>query len=248
MMVISVLKKKKNWDDNEDASFYSSKLNASTNTRLSWQPWRQYNLFSNLIQWHTSRNFYVVVVPLRRTAVTVKNLKNPDEMDMEEVGKYVGFPAHLIVWQIWLHFMIPSFFLMAYFLWRGLNDSFVFISSYMCNFMFAHTSLDMKTGYADVYFSAMLIFPSKHAEERVTQASLLPFLPLLRVTLTSRSTQTTPIEFGITHIPSAYCLPVCSVQWMRGVGCMKVWSLNSSLCVITDRDLTLVQHSKPGKV
>lgn len=33
-----------------------------------------------------SRNFYVVVVPLKRTSGTVKNLKNPDEMDMEEVG------------------------------------------------------------------------------------------------------------------------------------------------------------------
>lgn len=32
------------------------------------------------------RNFYVVVVPLKRTSGTVKNLKNPDEMDMEEVG------------------------------------------------------------------------------------------------------------------------------------------------------------------
>uniref|UniRef100_A0A3Q3JJL8 protein-tyrosine-phosphatase n=1 Tax=Monopterus albus TaxID=43700 RepID=A0A3Q3JJL8_MONAL len=33
-----------------------------------------------------AENFYVVVVPLRRTSGTVKNLKNPDEMDMEEVG------------------------------------------------------------------------------------------------------------------------------------------------------------------
>lgn len=32
-----------------------------------------------------SRNFYVVVVPLKRTSGTVKNLKSPDEMDMEEV-------------------------------------------------------------------------------------------------------------------------------------------------------------------
>lgn len=28
----------------------------------------------------------MVVVPLKRTSGTVKNLKNPDEMDMEEVG------------------------------------------------------------------------------------------------------------------------------------------------------------------
>lgn len=32
-----------------------------------------------------SRNFYVVVVPLKKTSGTVKNLKSPDEMDMEEV-------------------------------------------------------------------------------------------------------------------------------------------------------------------
>lgn len=32
-----------------------------------------------------SRNFYVVVVPLKRTLETVKNLRNPDEMDMDEV-------------------------------------------------------------------------------------------------------------------------------------------------------------------
>uniref|UniRef100_A0A673CFS3 protein-tyrosine-phosphatase n=1 Tax=Sphaeramia orbicularis TaxID=375764 RepID=A0A673CFS3_9TELE len=31
------------------------------------------------------KNFYVVVVPLKRTPGTVKNLKNPDEMDMEEL-------------------------------------------------------------------------------------------------------------------------------------------------------------------
>lgn len=32
-----------------------------------------------------SRNFYVVVVPLKRKSGTIKNLINPDEMDMEEV-------------------------------------------------------------------------------------------------------------------------------------------------------------------
>uniref|UniRef100_A0A665WZ46 protein-tyrosine-phosphatase n=1 Tax=Echeneis naucrates TaxID=173247 RepID=A0A665WZ46_ECHNA len=32
------------------------------------------------------KNFFVVVVPLKRTSGAVKNLKNPDEMDMEEVG------------------------------------------------------------------------------------------------------------------------------------------------------------------
>ncbi|XP_032428130.1 receptor-type tyrosine-protein phosphatase S isoform X4 [Xiphophorus hellerii] len=31
------------------------------------------------------KNFYVVVVPLKRTSGTVKNLKNPDEMDIEEL-------------------------------------------------------------------------------------------------------------------------------------------------------------------
>ncbi|XP_016897859.1 receptor-type tyrosine-protein phosphatase S isoform X3 [Cynoglossus semilaevis] len=31
------------------------------------------------------KNFYVVVVPLRKTAVAVKNLKNPDELDIEEL-------------------------------------------------------------------------------------------------------------------------------------------------------------------
>ena len=30
----------------------------------------------------------MVVVPLKRTSGTVKNLKNPDEMDMEEVGYF----------------------------------------------------------------------------------------------------------------------------------------------------------------
>lgn len=38
-----------------------------------------------------SRNFYVVVVPLKWTPGTVKNLKNPDEMDMEEVGCFKLF-------------------------------------------------------------------------------------------------------------------------------------------------------------
>lgn len=33
-----------------------------------------------------SRNFYIVVVPLKRKSPTIKNLINPDEMDMEEVG------------------------------------------------------------------------------------------------------------------------------------------------------------------
>lgn len=32
-----------------------------------------------------SRNFYIVVVPLKRKSPTIKNLINPDEMDMEEV-------------------------------------------------------------------------------------------------------------------------------------------------------------------
>ncbi|XP_069377940.1 receptor-type tyrosine-protein phosphatase S isoform X9 [Paralichthys olivaceus] len=35
------------------------------------------------------KNFYVVVVPLKRTTGTVKNLKNPDEMDMEELLREV---------------------------------------------------------------------------------------------------------------------------------------------------------------
>lgn len=43
-------------------------------------------IFGNVFGCCISRNFYVVVVPLKRTSVSVKNLKNPDEMDMEEVG------------------------------------------------------------------------------------------------------------------------------------------------------------------
>ncbi|XP_061680177.1 receptor-type tyrosine-protein phosphatase S isoform X4 [Syngnathoides biaculeatus] len=35
------------------------------------------------------KNFYVVVVPLKRTTGTVKNLKTPDEMDMEELLREV---------------------------------------------------------------------------------------------------------------------------------------------------------------
>ncbi|XP_026200612.1 receptor-type tyrosine-protein phosphatase S isoform X6 [Anabas testudineus] len=35
------------------------------------------------------KNFYVVVVPLKRTSATVKNLKNPDEMDIEELLREV---------------------------------------------------------------------------------------------------------------------------------------------------------------
>ncbi|XP_028260591.1 receptor-type tyrosine-protein phosphatase S isoform X7 [Parambassis ranga] len=35
------------------------------------------------------KNFYVVVVPLKRTAASVKNLKNPDEMDVEELFREV---------------------------------------------------------------------------------------------------------------------------------------------------------------
>uniref|UniRef100_A0A673CHL0 protein-tyrosine-phosphatase n=1 Tax=Sphaeramia orbicularis TaxID=375764 RepID=A0A673CHL0_9TELE len=46
-------------------------------------------LLSNMSSWlcfiFVCRNFYVVVVPLKRTPGTVKNLKNPDEMDMEEL-------------------------------------------------------------------------------------------------------------------------------------------------------------------
>lgn len=41
--------------------------------------------FRCLLSWYICRNFYVVVVPLKRTPGTVKNLKNPDEMDIEEV-------------------------------------------------------------------------------------------------------------------------------------------------------------------
>uniref|UniRef100_A0A3Q1GNN5 protein-tyrosine-phosphatase n=1 Tax=Acanthochromis polyacanthus TaxID=80966 RepID=A0A3Q1GNN5_9TELE len=36
-----------------------------------------------------AENFYVVVVPLKKTSGTVKNLKNPDEMDMEELLREV---------------------------------------------------------------------------------------------------------------------------------------------------------------
>lgn len=43
-----------------------------------------------LLRCCVSRHFYVVVVPLKRTSGTVKNLKNPDEMDMEEVGAAKG--------------------------------------------------------------------------------------------------------------------------------------------------------------
>lgn len=32
-----------------------------------------------------NRNFYVVVVPLKRASGPAKNLESPDEMDMEEV-------------------------------------------------------------------------------------------------------------------------------------------------------------------
>lgn len=45
-------------------------------------------IFDILLWCCVSRNFYVVVVPLKRTSGTVKNLKNPDEMDMEEVGYF----------------------------------------------------------------------------------------------------------------------------------------------------------------
>uniref|UniRef100_A0A3P8S1Q5 protein-tyrosine-phosphatase n=1 Tax=Amphiprion percula TaxID=161767 RepID=A0A3P8S1Q5_AMPPE len=45
--------------------------------------------FCNLLWSCVSRNFYVVVVPLKRTPGTVKNLKNPDEMDMEELLREV---------------------------------------------------------------------------------------------------------------------------------------------------------------
>ena len=45
-----------------------------------------YSIYSIFILILVSRSFYVVVVPLKRTPGIVKNLKNPDEMDMEEVG------------------------------------------------------------------------------------------------------------------------------------------------------------------
>lgn len=41
--------------------------------------------YRGLIYCFVFRIFYVVVVPLKRTSGTVKNLKNPDEMDIEEV-------------------------------------------------------------------------------------------------------------------------------------------------------------------
>lgn len=39
------------------------------------------------------RNFYVVVVPLKKTPGTVKDLKNPDEIDIEEVAHTISFQA-----------------------------------------------------------------------------------------------------------------------------------------------------------
>lgn len=42
--------------------------------------------FDNMFGFCVSRNFYIVVVPLKRKSSTIKNLINPDEMDMEEVG------------------------------------------------------------------------------------------------------------------------------------------------------------------
>lgn len=45
-------------------------------------------LFGHLFACCVFRNFYVVVVPLKRKSGTIKNLINPDEMDMEEV-RYV---------------------------------------------------------------------------------------------------------------------------------------------------------------
>lgn len=47
----------------------------------------------------TDRTFYVVVVPLKRTSGTVKNLKNPDEMDMEEVGYFESKRCEVILAQ-----------------------------------------------------------------------------------------------------------------------------------------------------
>lgn len=44
-------------------------------------------LFDGMFGFCISRNFYIVVVPLKRKSPTIKNLINPDEMDMEEVGE-----------------------------------------------------------------------------------------------------------------------------------------------------------------
>lgn len=41
--------------------------------------------FDDMFGFCVSRNFYIVVVPLKRKSPTIKNLINPDEMDMEEV-------------------------------------------------------------------------------------------------------------------------------------------------------------------
>lgn len=41
--------------------------------------------FDDIFGSYVSRNFYIVVVPLKRKSPTIKNLINPDEMDMEEV-------------------------------------------------------------------------------------------------------------------------------------------------------------------
>lgn len=65
----------------------------------------QYNIniitrifFGNVFGCCVSRNFYVVAVPLKRTSGTVKNLKNPDEMDMEEVG-YLKTKGVMLFWR-----------------------------------------------------------------------------------------------------------------------------------------------------
>lgn len=74
------------------------------------------------------------------------------------------------------------------------------------------------------YISAMLIYPPKHAEERITQSS--PTLPIASGHLECQINSNHP--YWIWDYTHSLCLvpaSVCSLKWMREVGCWGGWRL-----------------------
>lgn len=135
-----------------------------------------------------NRNFYVVVVPLERTSRSVKNLKNPDDMDMEEVrylkSKCTG-PFGRKIYDINCAFLIgvsfkvkkTKFLLRCWqnrvFPRRDSRDTCLCNDSCMGKLYCAHRVSGTGTHkHKHKYISAMLIqAPQACSRERITQSS-----------------------------------------------------------------------------